>query len=403
MTKNYSGKTVLIIGGGLLQIPAIKSAKELGLFTIVADLDPVAEGMKLADYPLIISTRNADGIASFAAEFSKKKTIDAVFTAGTDVSVTVAKTQAALGLPGIKYEDALAASDKSLMRRRFADYHVNQPGFVSIKNYNEIEKACSRLSFPLVIKPADNMGARGVKKIFSIIEAREAYNTTVQFSASKTVIIEEFMDGPELSIDALVYNGEIFITGIGDRIIENPPYFIETGHIMPSALPPDQISAGCEVFKQGIKALGITIGAAKGDIKITPQGAMVGEIAARLSGGFMSGFTYPYATGVNLTANALAIALGYPPPDLEEKFSRVSAEKAIIARPGKIFSINGLEDAQKISGCKNIFLKYKTGDLVKAPTSNVEKGGNVIVVGETRTEALSIADHVLSTIKIITV
>jgi isopentenyl diphosphate isomerase/L-lactate dehydrogenase-like FMN-dependent dehydrogenase len=208
------------------------------------------------------------------------------------------------------------------------------------------------------------------------------------------------MDGPELSIDALVWKGGIHITGVADRIIEFPPYFVETGHIMPTNLEPDRIEDCVEVFKNGIIALGIETGAAKGDIKATKNGAMVGEIASRLSGGFMSAYTDPYSSGVTLIKAAINIAMGDHPGDLSEKFKKVSVERAIIPGSGLVRSIEGVEEAVSLKGVKNVFVTCAVGDTVHIPTSNVEKCGNVIAVGDTREEALNSSNLGVKTVRI---
>ena len=112
---------------------------------------------------------------------------------------------------------------------------------------------------------------------------------------------------------------------------------------MPSMLPANQLKDAVRVFKEGIRALGIDIGAAKGDIKITKSGAKVVEIAARLSGGFMSAYTYPYSSGVNLIHNAIDICLGLAPHNLVPTKNCVSIEKAIIPETGIVKKIIGID------------------------------------------------------------
>ncbi len=383
----YKGKTIVIIGAGLLQVPVINIAKELGMKTVVTDYNKAAPGMALADYPIVMSTRDIDGTMMAITEFAKTHKIDGVITVGTDASMTVAAVANALDLTGIKFEDAVAASNKVIMRQRFRDNHVEIPDFYKCYSMADLQNAADKLGYPFVLKPADNMGARGCMKVENPQSLEIAFNNAKGGSPSGELIAEQYMDGPELSIDALVYDDNIYITGIADRIIEREPYFIEMGHVLPSALPQDQIDAGVDVFIRGIKALGITRGAAKGDIKITSQGAKVGEIAARLSGGFMSAYTFPYATGVNVIHNAIDICLGWPPHDLTPTKNCVSIEQAIVPEPGIVTEIKGIEEALAIEGVKNIFLNVKVGDEVVMPKSNVQKAGNFIVVRENRQAA----------------
>ncbi len=394
-------KVIFIVGAGILQAPAIRTAKEMGLQTAVTDYNKNAYGMKLADFPIVMSTRDVDGTVRVAKQFAKTHRIDGVITVGTDASLTVAAVQHALDLPGNRIDVAEATTNKIKMRRRLREHGIPEPEFHACWSYNDVMEASRELGYPFVIKPADNMGARGVMKVKGPEVVRFAYERAKNATPRGEIICESFMDGPELSIDALVWNGEIHITGVADRIIEFPPYFVETGHIMPTNLSEKLVNDGIEVFKNGIRALGIEIGAAKGDIKLTSRGAMVGEIASRLSGGFMSAYTYPYSTGVNLIQAAIQIALGNPPGDLRPKYRRVSVERAIIPGSGVVRTVDRVEEAMSLKGVKNVFVTCEIGETVHIPTSNVEKCGNVIAVGNSREEALASANLGVKTVRIV--
>ncbi len=380
-------KTILIIGGGLLQVPVIQTAQKLGLQVVVTDYNPNVIGMKYADIPIVMSTRDVEGSVRVAKAQNKITPINGVLTVGTDASMTVAAVANALNLTGIKFEDAEAATNKIKMRTRFKENDVPCPDFFPVWSLKDAKKACGKLGFPVVIKPSDNMGARGVMRIDDKNILSDAFKFAKEASPSGELIIEEYMEGPELSIDAVIYNNEITITGIADRIIEYPPYFVETGHTMPSGLDDGLQAEAIQIMKNGIRAIGINIGCAKGDIKMTPNGPMIGEIAARLSGGFMSAYTYPISTGVDLMRTAIEIALGEEPGNLDPVMDRVSIERAIITEPGIVRDIQGLEEALEISGIEEIFLNVKKGDSVVKPRSNVEKAGNIIAVGDTLQEA----------------
>ncbi len=391
---------LMIIGGGLLQVPAIQVAKEMGLATVVTDYNKEAYGLKIADFPIVMSTKDIDGSVRVARAFNDQVMLDGVFTAGTDASMTVAAIAGALNLPGIRFENALSATNKLKMRQRFKSCGVPSPNFFGCWTINEAQEAFHMLNKPIVIKPTTNMGARGVQKVDDEKDLENAFQQAKKNSPSGEVIIEEYMMGDELSIDALIYKNNIYITGVADRIIQYHPYFVETGHILPSNQPQEIIEQAIDVMKQGIRALGLDIGAAKGDIKITSKGPMIVELAARLSGGFMSAYTYPYATGVNLLKNAIQIALGEAPEDLTPKYNRCSMEHSIIPIPGIIKKITGVNEVKKITGVKNIFLHVQEGDVINKPTNNTEKAGHIIVVGNNREHAMSIMDEALYTLKV---
>jgi hypothetical protein len=215
------------------------------------------------------------------------------------------------------------------------------------------------------------------------------------------VIIETYMEGPEYSLDALLYDGTLTICGVADRHIHFPPYFIEMGHTLPAALSPADRYRLCLVLAEGAAALGLTHGAVKGDLKLTRDGPMVGEIAARLSGGYMSGWTFPYASGCPLTQEALLLALGkkpayleahrrplVPPPGYSGPISPfalyeisptgTSAERAWISIPGRVLDVLGQDTAVALPLVRDFLPRSKPGDRVSFPRNNVEKCGNVI-------------------------
>jgi len=380
-------KTILIIGGGLLQVPVIQTAQKMGLQLIVTDYNPNVIGMKYADIPIIMSTRDIQVSVRVAKAQNNITPINAVITVGTDASMTVAAVANTLNLKGIKFENAEAATNKIKMRTRFKEHGVPCPDFYPVWSLKDAKKACQKLGFPVVIKPSDNMGARGVMRVDDKTILSDAFKFAKDASPSGELIIEEFMEGHELSIDAVIYKNEITITGIADRIIEHPPFFVETGHTMPSQLSREIQDEAVRIMGLGIKALGIDNGCAKGDIKLTPDGPMIGELAARLSGGFMSAYTYPLSTGVDLMKAAIEIALGEEPGNLDPIMNRVTIERAIITEPGFVRDITGLEQALEIPGIEEIFLNVKKGERVVRPTSNVEKAGNIIATGSTLEDA----------------
>ena len=401
--------TVFILGAGVMQIPAIRAAKGLGWTVVVADADPEAPGIDLADFFLPVDLKDAEGLAAAARGIRTEFGLDGVFTAGTDFSASAAYIAVQLGLPGIPYEVALAASDKLRMRSVLKAAGVASPRFVEAKSSSDLAAAAA-LGFPLVVKPADNMGARGCRAVRDPSELEAAVAAALPFSRSGRAIVEEYVEGPEFSIDALVDGDEILIRGIADRHISFDPYFVELGHTMPSGAEPEIQAEVLRVFRLAVRALGIRSGAAKGDMKHCPSrgGAVVGEIAARLSGGYMSGWTYPYASGIDVTREALLLSVGIPlsaarqkwsglPRDAEERGFAVdmgwaSAERAFVSIPGKVASVEGCVEAERMPYVKQLFLRVGPGDAVVFPSNNVQKCGNVISQAPTREAAAEAAE-----------
>ena len=265
MTKKRQ-RHLLVIGGGVFQVPAIKVAKSMGLKVVVTDYNGDAEGMVMADYPIEVSTRNINLTVNAPKQFHASCPLDGVMTIGTDASQTVAAVANALNLPGIPFEVAERSTDKIKMRRRLHEMGIAVPNFRPVWTIDDLNTAVKEIPLPLVIKPCDNMGARGVKMISKPDEASSAFPEAKEPSISGKLIVEELMEGPELSLDALVFGGRIQVTGIADRIIERAPYFVEVGHTLPSSQPQEKQEQAVKLFCSAIKALVIDIGAAKGDI-----------------------------------------------------------------------------------------------------------------------------------------
>jgi hypothetical protein len=238
------------------------------------------------------------------------------------------------------------------------------------------------------------MGARGCRLARDRGELAEAVAAALPFSRSGRAIVEEYVEGPVFSIDALATPGGLRVRGVADRHIFFDPYFVELGHTMPSAAPAGVLEEVLRVFEAGVRALGLESCAAKGDIKYSPSKrcAFVGEIAARLSGGYMSGWTYPYASGVDVTREALELCVGLEPSPAGQERGWSSAERAFISIPGEVRSVLGTLEAERMPYVKKLFYRASQGDEVVFPSNNVEKCGNVISQAPDRASAAGAAE-----------
>jgi biotin carboxylase/2-polyprenyl-3-methyl-5-hydroxy-6-metoxy-1,4-benzoquinol methylase len=390
------GKRVLILGGGVMQLPAVRVAAGLGWRVSVAAQEIIDEVRSLSHRTLFVDLRDREAVESAARQLRDEEGLDGVFTAGTDFSTTVAWVAHKLGLPGIPYECALNATDKGRMRAAFDRHQVASPRFFTVGAAPGQERPRAVVppgfSLPLVIKPVDNMGARGVRRVDSEQELAEALSGALRQSRCGRAIVEEYLEGPELSLDAVVHAGQVTVCGVADRHIRFAPYFVEMGHTMPSELDPKKLREAEEVFVRGIRALGIREGAAKGDVKVTARGAVIGEIAARLSGGYMSGWTFPLSSGVEVTEAALRIAVGMAPGELTPRRAWVSAERAFISIPGRVRDLEGLEAARREPWVTELFLRTAAGREVELPVNNLGKCGNVISAAPSREQAVRAAE-----------
>jgi biotin carboxylase len=393
---------ILVIGGGLFQDFAIKKAKDLGFFAICVDMDKNAPGRYSCDVFINESTRDYKAIINALKKLKIKP--DGVITVGTDMSRTVFYVSKEFGLdPGFKDPDNIV--NKVAMREVLLKHGVSQPGFVYSENVYDLiqKKENSLLKYPLVIKPSENMGARGVVKVYDDADVLENFKKTQSFALDTKVILEEFMDGPELSVECIVNDKKCHVLVIGDRYIEKEPYFVETGHSCPSRQDKNIIDKIQSFMQKAADSLGIYNGPCKGDIKICNGRLMIGEIAGRLSGGFMSSHTLPISTGID--AIGIAIRQRASMQVNNEEFyavkNSVCIERAIIPqKKGVIKSIDGVEKALNIEGVRYIHFNLKPGDKFGDLVSNIGKVGNIIIESSDFDSAQKIYKNVIETIKV---
>ena len=296
------GKKMMILGASPLQVPAIRAAKELGYEIILVDYDEEAVGFPLADVKLVVSTLDMEEVYRQALIYRP----DVVITSTSDGPVrTAAYVNEKLGKrPDLSYEDSLCATVKSYMRGRLKEKHVPIPAYYVAEDFASFRAAVEALGGRCMVKPSDNAGSRGVTLLEGGEKSKDELWEVYEFSKSNSrngvVMIEEVMDGPEVSVEAMTVDGETSIIAITDKYITPPPYFVEIAHCEPSQLSERQKEEIKEAALQAIRAIRLQNGPSHTEIKVTADGAKIVEIAARLGGDFITSKLVPLSTGVDL-------------------------------------------------------------------------------------------------------
>lgn len=403
-------KTLWIVSGGIEAIPGILRAREMGLHVVVSDGNPNAPGAAFADDFVMADTYDAEATIHAARLYQKtKRLIDGIITVAADVPQTVAAVARAFDLPGISIEAAGLSADKMGMKQRFEEAAVPIPWFQEISSATDLHNIARKKGFPIVIKPVDSRGARGVLRLTEAIDFAWAFEHAVSFSPSGRVMVEEYLEGPQISTESVLLNGKGYTPGFTDRnyefIEKFSPYIIENGGHQPSVLS----EAGQLQIKQCAElaglAIGIDNGIAKGDMVMTAEGPKVIEIAARLSGGYFSTDQIPLATGVDLISAAIRLSLGETvnPAELLPKQQKGVAIRYFFPPPGKVVAVSNLEKARQIPGVYKLNVFVKSGEKVEPVTNHTKRAGFVITEGETREDAVALAMEIVSMVKIDTV
>lgn len=385
---NLKQRKVLIIGAGSAQYKGIAKAREMGLFTIATDRSPQAPGLVIADIPLVLDVKDCESSIKVAQQYQ----IDGVFSIASEVSVrTVAAVAEELKLPGLSRQVARIVTDKALMREKYAEEDVPSPRFKIAYSLDEAIKAIDELSLPVVIKPSDNAGSRGVTKIDKETEIQDAYERANGFSEQGKVLIESFMEGVEVSVEAVVYQGRIKILSLSDKIRTPPPYLLDTTVIFLSNYPKETQDKICEVARKAIRAVGINNGAVHIEIMMTAEGPKMVELAARGPGFKVFTDMIPYVTGVDVTEGIIRLALGEE-PDLEIRANRGSVLKFIGAAPGRIKEIKGKDEVRNISGVFEFELYLGVGDKIRPLTCGDDRVGHIISFADSREKAFEVIE-----------
>lgn len=395
-------KKMMILGASALQVPAIKKAKELGYQIILVDYDENAVGFPLADIKLVVSTLDQDEVYKQALIYQP----DVVITSTSDGPVrTAAYVNEKLGKqPDLSYADSLCATIKSYMRDRLKEHHIPIPEYYAVHDFNEFKNAVEQLKGYCIVKPADNAGSRGVvlldeKQLPGEKDLLQTYEYSKGCSRNGIVMVEEFMTGAEVSVEAMTVNEETTIITITDKFITLPPYFVEVGHSEPSCLDAKTKEQIAKITKQAVKAIRLINGPSHTEVKVTKDGPKIVELAARLGGDFITSKLVPLSTGVDMVGSSVLLATGEK-IDLTRKCENGAAIRFIQGTEGVIKNISVDDKVYQLEGIEEVSIYKKAGDTIHQTKSSNDRIGHVIATGKTATEAASRAQNALSYISI---
>ena len=396
-------KKIMILGASILQLPAIEQAKKMGIEVIAVDMNPNAIGFDVEGVTKeVISTIDIEKVLLAA----KSHKINGIMTLASDMPMrTVAVVAKEMGLVGISEETALKATNKAIMREALKEKDVPIPEFFRISDRDEYLKAVDYFKnkqTKCIVKPADNSGSRGVDLIIDFTNnenINRVFEYSKQYSRSGEIVVEEYMEGPEVSVETLSLNGVCHVIQITDKLTTGTPYFVEMGHNEPSMLKQGIQENIAKIACDAVKAIGIQNGPSHTEIKVTKDGPKIVELGARLGGDNITTHLVPLSTGVNLVECCIRIALGEA-PDFNSKIKKASAIRYLKTGFGVISAISGIDEAMKIKGVCQISLVHHEGERVNEIKSSVDRVGFVISQAETPAQAIEICEQAIKKIEV---
>ena len=392
-------KKLLVLAAGILQVPVIKKAKEMGVYVVAADGDPNAVGLKLADKPIVVNITSEEDVLRVARE----EQVDGVIHPCSEVSMNVmGRINDELGLSGISRETAIRATNKHLMREAFEKYGAPSPKSMC---FTDVEVAwgafCTDFTGACILKPSRNSGSRGIAKISADIKMDEfarLFEISKNESRDKSVMLEQFVEGPEFSIEIIVWNGEVNVLTVTDKKTTEAPHFVELGHSQPSCRTAEEVETLKAAAVAGVKALGVNNWACHAEAKLMDGKAYLMEIGARLGGDFISTELTHLSTGIDMVAAAINVALGVEPDLNPKEEPKGVCIRYFCPKPGKLVSISNTEFLKD----PRVYLweiYHKVGDVIPEVTSSLCRSGHVIVTEETPQKAISLAENIIHNVK----
>ncbi|MFR7599395.1 MAG: ATP-grasp domain-containing protein [Prevotella sp.] len=396
-------KKIMVLAAGLLQIDVIEKAKSMGYYVLAVDGNPKAPGFNVADKAICADIVNEETMLKIARD----EHVDGVIHPCSEVSMAVmGRINDELGLSGISREQAICATNKHLMRKAFEKGNAPSPKSILAQ---DAEDAWSRLQSEFdtdaILKPSRNSGSRGIAKVSRNMDKGDfirAYDEALSESRDHSVLIEQFIEGPEFSIEMIVWQGEIHVLTVTDKKTTGAPHFVELGHNQPSCFSATDVETLKAAAVAGVRALGVNNCACHAEAKLMNGKAYLMEVGARLGGDFISTELTHLSTGIDMVAAAIDVALGVEPDLSAKEEPKGVCIRYFCPKPGKLVSISNTE----VLNNPHVYLWEiypKEGDVIPAVTSSLCRSGHVIVTEKTPQKAIELAERLIESVKFETV
>lgn len=391
-------KKLLVLGGSEFQIHLLKTAKEMGLYVCVVDINEDAPALKSGCYDEFYkcSLKDREGVLRIAKEFKP----DGITVGMVDIAVPAcAYVAEQLGLPGMSMSSAVKSTDKYEMIKAFEQNNVPHPWYRYIRK-EEIASTDTDIDYPVIVKPVDMAGSRGIYLVNTAQELINSIKCSSELSDRGDVIVEEYLDGPEVSVEIVVKNGVPYVMQVTDKTTSGAPHFAETGHLQPSQLPFKVIEDIKHVACEAAKALELKNSLGHAEIKATSNGAKMIEMGARAGGDGIAEQLIELSAGVSFSEYAIKIALGMDFDVPDQVNNNASCIRFIISEDGTLEEISGVEEAINIEGVEEVGITGVVGKAYSAMVDNSGRLGHVICSAKTADSVQKICDEAIDTIKV---
>jgi biotin carboxylase len=369
-------KTILLLGAGMGSPDVVARLKSLGLKIVLVELRHLFDMKKAAPADEIILTDyREEGFCRLAARLHETWAFDAVLSI-TEAGVAVAAgLNRRFGLRGSDEKAIACLNDKAQMRALLHEHAFSQIAYTVLRERSEIAGFAARAGFPLILKPVDGGGSRGIHKVNSVEQAQAAFDSLR--ADGFTVLAEEYIDGREYSVESFSFNGVHNIVAITEKMVNER--FVEIGHLVPARLDGAYAEAVKRFVREFLSLVGVTNGPCHTEMKIGSKGLKIIESHNRIGGGNIPKLVL-LAHGVDLIKLTGQWACDMIAPAVVPQPAYGAAAIHFLVFPaGKIAELDGLRQIESNPSTIEYSCLYRKGDTVPAMIDNSGRSGYVIV------------------------
>jgi biotin carboxylase/N-acetylglutamate synthase-like GNAT family acetyltransferase len=377
-------KKILILRAGFLQQFLCKRAKELGMKVYAVDADPQSEGFIYADETATFRVADEENCLLYAQE----KQPDGVVTAANDYGIlSMSRIAKDLHLNGVDYKSATTIKNKAKVRKVLFEEHVDDTDcFYEINNSAQVESFWDSLSYPVMVKPCDGSGSRGVSRVDGKDSLKDACIKAIAESDTHAALIEQYIQGAEYGVESFV-DDEIHILAVMQKDMTLPPFYAELGHASESGLPLSIEEKVKACVMRAIRALGINFGCVNMDLIVTPSGSVhIIDVGARMGGNVIGSHLIPMGKGIDYLGNILKASTGETVSWKPTMPHKPTATRLIVLTPGVIASIPDIIAIEKDYDVK-IVHHLEVGAFINEYHANRDGFGYIIAQGDSIDEA----------------
>lgn len=389
---------ILQLAAGPMQVRSIQVLQEAGYEVYAADANPDAPGFAVADGSAAINILNCEEVADYAKSV-QADLILAVIEAGL---YEAAEASQQLGLPGIAPDIALRNLDKGIMRDCWKRAGLLQPEYFIGKTNEELFDAAKAIGYPLIVKPTQGWGSRGVSQVRGEPDLEWAIEFARENSRTHQIIIEELIHGTEMTIEGLVQDGKVQVLAKSDKEHqEHERFCVAMALNYQAGFEKSVLDEADRKMNRALEALGLENGAFHCECMVNEAGIYLLESGARGGGGHIYSTIVEAASGVRMPVAQVRILLGEE-VDIRPRFQRDVCYKFFSPPCGIFQEIRGLDESKKMPGILDMGFQVEPGTCVEAIPGDADRPGFVVASGATREEAIERADRAILNLTYVT-